>query len=161
MALLKYSFFAAGDDVPDAAVKRACYVLRFLLADRQDLRQAYYKNFGRVGVIPHDSTIKTIPEYHTIADEFSAGTRGLGAIPMAPISTAGEENVLCYEEDNASDDLMIREIAQGILHLAAKSLDPGIAAHLKRLYQTAMESGWWDNTYAEHSPEAYFVSINY
>ena len=39
------------NNVKNAALKRACYVLRFLLADRPVLRQSLYKNYGRVGII--------------------------------------------------------------------------------------------------------------
>ena len=140
------------------ALFRACYVLRFLLADRADLRQAYYKHFGRVAIIPYNNTLNTIPEYLPVHHDFSVSCRGLGAIPMAPVSTAGEENILCYEEDTYNEDVLIREIAQGIFHLAATSVEPGITNHVTRIYDSAMESGWWDNTYAEHSPAAYFVS---
>ena len=145
--------------MPDAALSRACYVLRFLLADRADLRQAYYKYFGRVAIIPRNSSIKAIPEYLPIHSDFGLATRGLGAIPMAPVSTAGEENILCYPSDASNDDILLREIAQGIFHLAARRVVPGIYTRLKNMYNTVLESGWWDNTYAEHSASAYFVSV--
>ncbi|ELT97610.1 hypothetical protein CAPTEDRAFT_224277 [Capitella teleta] len=146
----------ATSSVPDSALHRACYVLRFLLADREDLRQAYYKNFGRVGIIPHESSIKTIPEYVDIDPRFALATRGLGAISLNPISTTGEENILCYEEDRSKDDLIIREVAQGIYHLAGRQIIPGLQGHLRTTYESGTESGWWENTYAEHSASAYF-----
>lgn len=37
--------------VPDAALKRACYVLRFLLADRRVLRRYLYRHYGRIGIV--------------------------------------------------------------------------------------------------------------
>ena len=37
--------------VSDNALKRACYTVRFLFADRKDVRYAMYKNYGRFGVI--------------------------------------------------------------------------------------------------------------
>ena len=42
------------NNVQNEALKRACYVLRFLLADRPVLRQSLYKNYGRVGIIAVD-----------------------------------------------------------------------------------------------------------
>ena len=39
--------------VSDAALMKACYIMRFLFADRRDVRQHMYKYFGRVGVIGH------------------------------------------------------------------------------------------------------------
>ena len=41
----------ASSVVSDEAVKRACYVVRFLFADRSDIRENMYKYFGRVAVI--------------------------------------------------------------------------------------------------------------
>ena len=37
--------------VSDTAVKKACYIVRFLFADRHDIRENMYKYFGRVAVI--------------------------------------------------------------------------------------------------------------
>ena len=41
----------ASSVVSDEALKRACYVTRFLFADRSDIRENMYKYFGRVAVI--------------------------------------------------------------------------------------------------------------
>ena len=37
--------------VSDRAVKKACYIVQFLFADRHDIRENMYKYFGRVAVI--------------------------------------------------------------------------------------------------------------
>lgn len=37
--------------VSDKALTRACHIVRFLFADRRDVRQSLYRNFGRFGVI--------------------------------------------------------------------------------------------------------------
>lgn len=37
--------------MPDTALKRACYVVRFMLADRRALRKYMYRYFGRVGIM--------------------------------------------------------------------------------------------------------------
>ena len=37
--------------VPDSALKRACYVVRFLLGDRKVIRKYMYRYFGRVGIM--------------------------------------------------------------------------------------------------------------
>ena len=46
--------------VSDEALKRACFILRFLYADRADLRESMYKNFGRFGVIGVNEGIQMI-----------------------------------------------------------------------------------------------------
>ena len=51
-----------------------------------------------------------------------------------------------------------REIALGIYELAAKYVVKDIEEMLEVMYDNALESGWWHNTYAQRSKEAYFVS---
>ena len=99
-----------------------------------------------------------IPEYHFLPVEYFALTRGLGAVPVAPTSSAGEENLLCLteEDSNQDEDIMLRQIAQGIVHLAVRRLDD-FDRKLTELYESAMASLWWQGTYATHSKEAYLV----
>ena len=143
-------------------MSRACYVLRFLLADRKDLRTAYYRAYGRVAIIATTDVLTTLPEYHFLPQVYDQGTPGVGAIPIAPVSSAQVENVLCLRNDtHGKEDILLREIAQGVFHLAARYVLPGLEDRLKRLYDRAMASGWWRNTYAALTPDSYFVSPNY
>jgi hypothetical protein len=159
----------SSSEVPDAALSRACYVLRFLLADRADLRQAYYEAFGRVAVVGRRQTLADIPEYRSTtgsgfvvrlpppADGPLMPARGLGAVQGAPVSTAPEENVLCYDEEPRElDDVLLKTLAVGILNVAAMRVDPAYRAELEAIYAHAMRSGWWANTNAARSPESYF-----
>lgn len=41
----------SSENATDAALQRACYVVVFLLADREDIRRSVYKRRGRAGVI--------------------------------------------------------------------------------------------------------------
>ena len=143
-------------------MRRACYVLRFLLADRQEFRDKFYKMYGRVGIMATDEVITDIPEYSVFLPEVYKGTRGLGAITIAPVSTAAQENLLCYRNDSFVDeDVMLREMAQGIFHLAAKELHPQLEFELEDMYEQAIASGKWENTYAEYTKESYFVSFSF
>lgn len=82
--------------VPDSAVKRACYVLRFLLADHSAIRQSFYRLYGRVTVIGQKENTTTIPEHAHLPSWWNLRARGLGATPDLPVSSGGEENILCY-----------------------------------------------------------------
>ena len=145
--------------VSDEALKRACYVLRFLLADRQDLRHAFYSAHGRVAVIATGEQITLLPEYAFLGKEYDEATRGLGAVPMIPVASAGEENILCEEEDiYLSEDILIRELSISILRLAVSKALPGASNQLHNYYTHAKMSGWWRDTYAILTPDAYFVS---
>jgi len=68
-------------EVPNAAVSRACYVLRFLLSDRPDLRRAYYKSYGRVAVIGRRQMLSDVPEYRAL---------GVDSVPFPPDDPAGQ-----------------------------------------------------------------------
>ena len=63
----------------DDAVRRACYVVRFLLADHYDIRNAFYKNFGRFGVIGRNEAMTDIPEQRFLETEMDGISRGYGA----------------------------------------------------------------------------------
>ena len=85
--------------VQDRALKRACYVVRFLFADRVDIRNSFHNNHGRAGVIAVNEGTTNIPEHSFLPKWWDKRARGLGATPQIPISTGGEENLLCYSTD--------------------------------------------------------------
>ena len=92
----------------DRALTRACYVLRFLLADRYDLRLRYYKAYGRVAVVAVGDRLRSLPEYRFLSRDFDIATPGLGATLETPVSFAREENILCRRDDNSRDDILLR-----------------------------------------------------
>jgi hypothetical protein len=126
---------AASNVVSNMALTRACYVLRFLLADRAVLRQAYYKSYGRVAVIGQNQSLSDVPEYRLLNVDWSLfpsdtqhrrQPRGAAAVPSAPVTTASEENLLCIDAVAAGlnpdwisfDDMLLKNLAIGILNLA-------------------------------------------
>lgn len=142
--------------VSDSALRRACYVLRFLLADREDLRQAFYGGYGRVTVLGEHEVITDIPEYGRLPSYYNFAVRGLGAVPDAPASSGGEENLLCDLDDpNGGEDITLREVAMGIFELAARKVLPGFETELLRAYRHARASYSWSGTYAALTPESY------
>lgn len=73
--------------VQDAALRRACYVVVFLFADRKDIRTWFYKRRGRAGVIALREGVTSIPEHSWLASWWNQRARGLGATLTHPIST--------------------------------------------------------------------------
>ena len=49
--LLHIHVFAGSSRLSDEALRRACYTVRFLFADRPDVRQAYYEAYGRFAIM--------------------------------------------------------------------------------------------------------------
>jgi len=75
------TMYTAAVEVPNAAISRACYVLRFLLSDRADLRRVYYKSYGRVAVVGRRQTLSDVPEYRAL---------GIDSLPFPPDDPSGQ-----------------------------------------------------------------------
>lgn len=88
-------YATASKDVTDEAMKRACYTLRFMLAPRFDLRMAFYKMSGKVGVIGEYQQTTDMPEHSKLPNFLNYRTRGVAATPQDPLTTAGDENLRC------------------------------------------------------------------
>jgi len=85
--------------------------------------------------------------------------RALGAVVAAPVTSAPEDNILCYDaRPRHLDDLLLKSLAIGTLNLAAAGLSSHIRDELNSTYSHAMRSGWWANTNAARGLESYFVS---
>ncbi|XP_038072001.1 uncharacterized protein LOC119740696 [Patiria miniata] len=136
----------------DAALNRACYTVRFLLADRKALRDAMYDWYGRVGVIAQTERTTQIPEHsHLNSDLWDDRARGLGGIPSIPITTDGEENILCknYLQDRwYEEDILIHEFAHAIHLISMNKVNASYETALQGIYDLAKQDNLWPNTYA-------------
>ncbi|GFS24246.1 secreted ShK toxin domain containing protein [Elysia marginata] len=86
----------SSSQVPDDALRRACYILRFLLAGHSQVRKWFYRWGGRVAVMGEHEVTLDIPEHSHLNESANERARGLGGTVDGPICTGGEENVLCY-----------------------------------------------------------------
>ncbi|XP_059159547.1 uncharacterized protein LOC131943436 [Physella acuta] len=146
--------------VSDDALKRACYVLRFLLAGHSGLRYLYYKLYGRVAVIGWREKVTAIPEYSFLPDEWNDRSRGLGATETVPLSSGAEENLLCYvfhRDRYEHEDIFLHELTHGLHLLGAKYAIPGFQRDLDRFFKAANRSGRWSNTYSLQSSQEYLA----
>ncbi|CAH1787594.1 unnamed protein product [Owenia fusiformis] len=106
----------SSNQVSNDALKRACYTLRFMLADRSDIRNAFYKAGGRVAIIGVNEGTTSIPEHSNLPAWWNERARGLGATWAQPVSTAGEENARCLPNDRYKQDIVLHEFSHA-LHL--------------------------------------------
>jgi hypothetical protein len=82
----------------------------------------------------------------------------LGGTPANPLTTAGEENVLCLQEDRwAGESILVHEVAHAIHLLGANSLAEGFDARLLQAYEAAMAGGLWADTYAATNHVEYWA----
>lgn len=151
----------ASSKVPDAALQRACYVLRFLLADHSEIRKSFYKLYGRVGIMASTEQTTDIPEHSWLpADPWDARARGLGATVAWPISTGAEENLLCFSSGDRypNEDIFLHEFAHGVHLLGAHQSISGWTDRLTSLYnQRKADNQKWANTYAMSTVAEYFA----
>ena len=148
--------------VRDDALRRACYVLRFMMADREDLRRAMFYNNGRVAVMADYPTEVTssIPEHRQCCSHQDHTARGLGGTLHIPVSSVGEENLLCLPSDrygNPGEDIMVHEFGHGIHHISAETVIHDFNSRLQQAYQSAIYRGLWSNTYAATNYIEYFA----
>ena len=85
--------------------------------------------------------------------------RGLGATDSAPVSTGGEENLLCLQNDRYSEDIYLHEFAHGVANLGARYGISGWFQRLENQYKIAKQQGLLAHNYAISSSVEYFVSI--
>ena len=150
----------ASANVSDAALKRACYVLRFMLADRRVLRRFLYKYQGRVGIIGRHEQTTDIPEHSWLPKWWDKRARGLGGTLGIPISTGTEENLLCElaTDRYPSQDIFLHETAHGIQEIAVRGGGiPGFYTRLKEAYKNAKNKSLWENTYSMSTVQEYFA----
>ena len=91
----------ASNKVNANAMRRACYVLRFFLADRDELRELFYKRNVRVVVLAAGETLLNVPELtHLTPPSIGSQVRGLSPTLQTPLVVVGEENLLCNNDHN-------------------------------------------------------------
>ncbi|XP_035671245.1 uncharacterized protein LOC118412473 isoform X1 [Branchiostoma floridae] len=144
--------------LPDDALRRACYDVLFMLADRRDLRDSYYNFNGRVGIMAESEVTLNIPEHSSLDPFFNQRARGLGATVARPISTGAEENLLCYSTDRYRvEDIFMSELAHGIDLLGCRICISDFKPRLQAAYRAALANGLWANTYAAANIDEYWA----
>lgn len=104
-----------------------------------------------------------MPEYRDLDEEYpevdwDERTRGLGATPARPLTSAGEENVMCYAEDRyRGENILVHEFAHTIKGMGVEAIDDAFADRVEEIYQQAMEEGLWADTYATSNPDEYWA----
>jgi hypothetical protein len=150
--------------VADSALVEAGRLLNGMIGDRNDVRAALIENDARVGIIGENENTTDIPEHRYLkldsATDWDARSRGFGGTSWAPITTAGEENLLCLPGDRyTGENIFIHEFAHTLMNLALPFIPGGddIIQQVKDAYADAVMSGLWQNTYAGSNYEEYWA----
>ena len=88
--------FVGTKQVSTKALKRACFLVKFLLADRMDIVRIYYDHFARVVVMDANTSVKDIKPYKKyITYQYDNMKTGLGGILLAPVTTIATKDAEC------------------------------------------------------------------
>jgi hypothetical protein len=145
-------------NVSDQALSRACSIVVHMVAKRDDVRQAMIDNGLRIAVIGTGEVTTDLPEYGDLYVEFPASDwnqmRGIGATLRRPVSSCGEENLLCLSGDPYQGTwILVQMVAYGIEDLGIPPVDATFTSRLQALYDNAP---CFANPYAAENPGYYF-----
>jgi hypothetical protein len=147
--------------VSDEALTSACVLVVRMASARADVRQTMVGQGMRVAVIARGEVTTDIPEYRNLYTTFPDGKwdelRGVGATLAIPVSSVGEENLLCLANDKyAGRSVLVQSFATAVL-LGLKATDAAFEPRLQAAYDAAVAAGRWTNTFAQRNPIEYYV----
>jgi len=114
-----------------------------------------------VAVIGVNEVTTQIPEYRNLNAMFPNQNwdrlRGVGATIMIPVSSVGEENLLCLQNDTfAGEQLLVQTFATAVL-LGVEDADSTFESRLNAAFQAATSTGLWRDTYAAVNEIEYYA----
>jgi hypothetical protein len=153
------------EKVNDYALKEVAYLINIMLDNREDIRKALIKNKVRFVIYAHNEYSYDVPEHKKwienskqSIDWWNRRARGFGAQLSNPVSTGGEENILCFEGDPYDqENILIHEFAHTIQDCGLKTIDKTFDKRLRKAFKTAMKSGLWKDKYAATNFREYWA----
>lgn len=147
---------------PDAALRAACRIVGRMVGARDDVRTHMVAAGARVTVMARTEVTVDVPEHAFLAGDpatdWNARARGLGGTVARPTTSCAEENLLCEPGDRyRGENILVHELAHGVLNLGVEGADPGFRARLDAAFRSARAAGRWDRTYAATDADEYFA----
>lgn len=152
----------SSEKVEDEALLVAREIVQEMLGYRPDVREAMISRRAYVGIMGRNEVTTDIPEHAHLANDpdtdWNQRARGLGGTPGNPITTAGEENLLCLAEDRyRGENILVHEFAHAVHLIGITLLEPGFNEELQALYDSALGQGLWADTYAATNRAEYWA----
>jgi hypothetical protein len=148
--------------VSDQAVKTACIVIVRMLSRRDDVRQAMIGQQMHFVVIGRNEKTTDMPDYRNLYALFPNGDwdnqRGVGATLMIPASSAGEENLLCLQDDRFRGEMILVQTFATAVLLGVEQVDSTFDTRLRDAYDAGVRNGGlWRDTYAAINQIEYYA----
>lgn len=146
----------------DASLRAACRVVRRMAGARDDVRARMVAAGARVTVMARTEVTVDVPEHAFLAGDpdtdWNARARGLGGTTAVPTTSCAEENLLCEPGDRyRGENILVHELAHGVLNLGLDAAVPGFRARLEAAFRDARAAGRWDRTYAATNADEYWA----
>jgi hypothetical protein len=146
----------SSDKVSDEALREAAYLIRQMLAGRDDVLEALVKGRVRFVVMAPTEMTTDVPEQRRMKPKeyWDKRARGLGG----RVTSCGEENLLNLKGDRyRRENILIHEFAHAIHNYGLRSVDPTFDKRLRAAYARAMDKGLWEKTYAATNAGEYWA----
>ena len=150
----------ASEKVNPYAVKEAAWLIRQMIGHRPAVLRAMANNNVRFAIMAHDEMTTDIPEHSSLRPDFywDKRARGLGATPVRPAVSCGEENLLNYPGDPYwNENILIHEFSHALHQMGLNMVDPDFDNRLKSTFETAKKSKLWEGTYASTNKQEYWA----
>jgi hypothetical protein len=148
--------------VSDQALETACIIVVRMLSLRDDVRQAMIGRQMHVVVIGRNEKTTDMPDYRNLNSMFPGGDwdnqRGVGATLLIPASSAGEENLLCLQDDKFRGEMILVQTFATAVLLGLDDADSTFDSRLRDAYDAGVRNGGlWRDTYAAVNQIEYYA----
>jgi len=148
--------------VQDGAFELAVQVADSMIGDRPQWWGFLVEAEAFLAIMSVNEVTTDIPEHRFLANDpvtnWDSRARGLGATPSNPITTVGEENLLCLSTDAyRGESILVHEFAHSMHRLIINNVAPNFEAELESTYQLARGGGLWVDTYADENRFEYWA----
>ena len=150
----------ASEKVNPYALKEAAWLIWQMIGYRPEILHVLVQKRVRFVVIGHTEITTDIPDYSDQGPDFLVyWLRGLGGGGLSGHTavSSSEENLLHYPGGGGSYNAMLHEFAHAIHRFGLNTIDPMFNNRLQIVYDTAMEKGLWQGTYASSDRGEYWA----
>ncbi|MFZ5895268.1 MAG: hypothetical protein ACOY0T_29700 [Myxococcota bacterium] len=152
----------ASESVDDRALQKACAMVTHMQPRDPRIWDAMIARKLRVSILARAEPLTRIPEYADLyvffPDRDWDSMRGVGATSERPVSSVGEENLLCDANDRfAGEFILASSFSHGLRALGISPVDPTFPQRLSDAFDDARRAGLWDGTFAGSNPAQYFA----
>ncbi|MBC8984614.1 hypothetical protein H9X96_02365 [Pedobacter sp. N36a] len=144
--------------VSDEAFYKTREVILMMLEKCPSIKAKLIDNNARIAILGKNELTIDIPEYSGMDEQMNTRARGFGGTTELPLTSCGEENILCLNNDRYNgEDILIHEFAHAMHSMGISFIDIDFNNKLNTIYSQALSEGLWKDTYAISNPAEYFA----